>query len=254
MDGPGSQRWELKLLGFWQLKLDGQPVAVGIRQQRVIAALALLGARSRHSLSSLLWPDSSEAQAAGNLRASVFHITHKLPSFLCASNDSLFLEPDVEVDFHRIRWLIADIQDSAATVAAGSADILHNADLLPDWYDDWVIFEQERLQQLRLDGLETLANYYLRMGALGRATEAAHAATSIEPLRESAQLILLRCHLEAGNNASATRAFHEFRGRLGRELGVRPSSRFAELLDPQPTSTPPSAESQYRLPRAGGAG
>ncbi len=254
MGGSGSQHWELRLLGFWQLRLDGHPVAVGVRQQRVIAALALLGARSRHSLAGLLWPDSSETQAAGNLRASVFHITHKLPSFICASNDSLFLEPDVEVDFHQIRWLIADIQESGASVAGGSADILHNADLLPGWYDDWVIFEQERLQQLRLDGLETLADYYLRMGALGRATEAALAATSIEPLRESAQLILLRCHLQAGNNAFAMQAFHDFRGRLGRELGVRPSARFAALLDPQPATLAPAPASDYKLPRPTGAG
>lgn len=242
MDNVVSHQWELNVLGSWQLKLDGHPVAVGLRQQRVIAALALFGVRSRHSVASLLWPDSSESQAAGNLRASLFHITHKLPGLVCPSFDSLSLEPTVEVDFHKIRWLIADIQEDGQLAASDSAYILHHADLLPGWYDDWVLFEQERLQLLRLDGLEALANRFLQMGASGRAMEAALAATSIEPLRESAQLILLQCHVQAGNNVSAMQSFHEFRGRLNRELGVRPSSRFAELMESLHSGQAPAAQ------------
>jgi DNA-binding SARP family transcriptional activator len=64
-------------------------------------------------------------------------------------------------------------------------------------------------------------------------------AAAIEPLRESAQLILLRGHLEAGNNAWALQAFHDFRVRLRRELGVSPSPRFAELLGLRPVTEPP---------------
>jgi pentatricopeptide repeat protein len=64
-------------------------------------------------------------------------------------------------------------------------------------------------------------------------------AASIEPLRESAQLILLRGHLEAGNTAWALRVFNEFRTRLRSELGVSPSRRFAELLELQTVAEPP---------------
>jgi DNA-binding SARP family transcriptional activator len=251
MDGLVSQNWELTLLGSWQLRLNGGRVEVGHRQQRVISALALFGTRSRLSLASLLWPDSSEAQAAGNLRASLFHITHKLPGILDPKHDYLSLEPDVDVDFHKIRWLVADIQDGNAA-PSGSAHLLYHADLLPGWYDDWVIFEQERLQQLRLDGLEALARSFLQIGDTGRATEAALAATSIEPLRESAQLVLLQCHVQAGNNASALQSFHDFRGRLNRELGVRPSSIFESLVDslhPVQASAvhaPPRSRSAYQ--------
>ena len=242
MDDVVGHHWELNLLGSWQLKLDGHPVAAGLRQQRVVAALALFGVRSRHSVADLLWPDSSEAQAAGNLRASLFHITHKLPGLVSHSYDSLSLEPTVEVDFHKIRGLIADIQEGGRLAASDSAYILHHADLLPGWYDEWVLFERERLQQLRLDGLEALANRFLQRGASGLAMEAALAATWIEPLRESAQLILLQCHVQAGNNVSALQSFHEFCGRLNRELGVRPSSRLAELMDSLRSGKAPTAQ------------
>lgn len=239
MHGPDGQGWELKLLGYWQLKRDGEPIDVGIRQQRLITALALLGPRSRHFLADRLWPGSAEPQATGSLRASVFQITHQLPNLLCFSNDSLFLDAHVKVDLQRLRWLMADIENAGAEVDANATDVLRGADLLPGWYEDWVVFEQEQLQQQRLEALETLANHLLLVGDLNRAIDAAHVAASIEPLRESAQLILLRGHLQAGNTARALHAFYDFRTRLRSELGVSPSHRFAELLQPRATTNPP---------------
>lgn len=73
----------------------------------------------------------------------------------------------------------------------------------------WVIFEQNRLQQLRLAGLEAMATHYLQ-GATRLALEGVLAAASIDPLRESAQLILLQYHTQGGNYVSDWHAFHEF--------------------------------------------
>lgn len=227
-DGHG---WELNLLGHWQLRLDGVPIDVGIRQQRLIAALALFGPRSRHFLAGLLWPDSTSAQAAGSLRASFFNVTHQQPNLLGSSNDSLFLDPGAAVDLHRLRRLFADIENSAADPTPDATEVLRTAELLPGWYEDWVLFEQERLQQQRLESLETLARDFLMIGDVGRAIDAAQVAAAIEPLRESVHLLLLRGHLEAGNTATALRTYQTFRDRLRRELGVAPSRRFTELLD-----------------------
>lgn len=236
--------WKLTVLGCWQLRHNDQAVEVGARQKRLISVLALLGARSRHVVAGLLWPESSELQAAGNLRASLFRITHDLPA-LVRPADPLQLEPAVLVDLHAVRHLIDeihlidDIRDAANgaprvtppfTVAADAAEVLRSADLLPGWYEDWVLREQDRLQQQRIEALETLARHHLEHSDLGPAIGAARAATALDPLRESAQLILVRGHLAEDNHASALRAYREFRRSLGTELGVEPSPRFAELL------------------------
>lgn len=218
-------------MGFWLLKCDGQPVDVGHRQQRVISALGILGARSRSSLANLLWPESSEAQSAGSLRASLFQISHKLPGLVHPSREFLMLEPDVTVDFHNVQALIVSVQAAGNTLPPDAAYALYHADLLPGWYDDWVVFEQARLLQLRLDGLEALALACLQAGATGRAMEAALAATWLDPLRESAQLLLLQSHIQSGNIASAWLAFHEFRALLEQELGVGPSACFRALMN-----------------------
>jgi hypothetical protein len=55
-----------------------------------------------------------------------------------------------------------------------------SADLLPDWYDDWVPIEAEDWRQLRLHALEVLAG---RLMAADRWGEAACAAAA-EPLKE----------------------------------------------------------------------
>jgi SARP family transcriptional regulator, regulator of embCAB operon len=224
--------WELNLLGYWQLRLNGQPQDVGSRQQRLISALALLGSRSRTFLSDLLWPDSPESQAAGNLRASVFRVSHQLPNLVQASPGSLALNPQVSVDVHRVRALMREIEagSTPSSMPIDAIDSLRSADLLPGWYEDWVLFEQERLRQQRLDALEALARRCLERGDTNSAKDAATAAIAIEPLRESAHLLLVRSHLAEGNRASATRVFHELRNRLRLELGISPGHAFNQLL------------------------
>jgi hypothetical protein len=62
-----------------------------------------------------------------------------------------------------------------------------SADLLPDWYDDWVLLEAEDWRQLRLHALEALAGRLIALGCWGEAANAAGAAVRAEPLRESAR-------------------------------------------------------------------
>jgi hypothetical protein len=50
---PCEGPWELDLLTHWQLRLAGKPVQVAFRQQRILAALALLGSRPRQVLAGL---------------------------------------------------------------------------------------------------------------------------------------------------------------------------------------------------------
>ncbi|HEY9477839.1 MAG TPA: BTAD domain-containing putative transcriptional regulator [Microbacteriaceae bacterium] len=223
--------WDLRLLGFWQLRLGGRTVSVGARQQRLIAALALLGARPRHLLAGVLWPESSEDQAAASLRAILFRISHDLPQLLADSRDPVALNAEVRTDLARVRRLIEEIAHPGTDPVHDVSEILRNAELLPGWYDDWVIFEQERLQQQRMAALETLAMRYLAQGDPVGALEAARASAAIEPLRESAQLIIVRSHLAADDRASAMRVFRDFRARLADELGVAPSPRFDVILD-----------------------
>jgi DNA-binding SARP family transcriptional activator len=225
-----ASRWSLGLLGHWHLCCDSIDVDVGIRQQRCIAALALRGPRSRGNLASLLWPDSSEAHAAGSLRTCLFEISHRLPALVRARSGVVELD-DVTVDVDGVHRLIHEIElTGGALTGADAVDALAGADLLPGWYDDWVVFEQERLMHRRLAALDAIAEAALARGDPAQAVQSAEAAVALEPLRESSHLLLMRGHLQAGNRIAAYRTYELLQDRLDRELGIEPSHEFADLL------------------------
>lgn len=247
--------WRLKLLGMWELQLDGQHVHVPHRERRLITSLVLLGSRPRAFLSGLLWPDSSDDQAAGNLRSCVWRITHDLPKLLSNSRDPLMLDPAVQVDVNILTEKLNAIESAQdQRYSKRLVEALQNAELLPGWYDDWVIHSQEKIRQQRISALESMADNCLRAGSPGSAIAAALAAVAIDPLRESAHKLLIRGHLAAGNLASAHRVLGMFVARLDQELGIAPSPDLAALLAyPNGDGSPGHAGSGVPAPGAIGA-
>jgi DNA-binding SARP family transcriptional activator len=104
-------------------------------------------------------------------------------------------------------------------------------DLLPGWYDDWVLMERERLRQRILHALEELSRKLACAGRFPEAVEAAVLAIGAEPLRESAQRALIEAHVAEGNLSEARRILQEYRDLLRRELGVNPSYALQAVVD-----------------------
>ena len=64
------------------------------------------------------------------------------------------------------------------------------------------------------------------------AVEAAMAAVAAEPLRESAQRVLIAAHMAEGNTFEAVRQFDAFALLLDDALGIEPSEATRALLAP----------------------
>ncbi len=231
--------WRLQLLDSWRLFQGGAEIVMRRREQRLIALLAVQGNRPRSYLAGILWPESTEAHAAGNLRAAVWQVDRAAAGLLMHDRAGLGLHADVHVDVsEQVRWAGEvcgwDRQgtqlDGADCLTAMS--VLLRGELLPGWYDDWVSYERSRLQQFRFQGLESLADLLAAGGEQSAALVAATAAVAIEPLRESAQRALIRTQLRAGNYHDALQGYQAFRARLMAELGVAPSSRMDALMGP----------------------
>lgn len=139
------------------------------------------------------------------------HTTTDLDA-LCEWADRLIAGTAEEEDLHVPEW--------TTTVA----------ELLPGWYDEWVIFERERIRQRMLHALEVLSRTLLRAGRYGEAIDAAMDAVAVEPLRESAHRVLAEAHLAEGNFVEARRAYVRYRDIARRELGVEPSAAFRAWL------------------------
>ena len=109
-------------------------------------------------------------------------------------------------------------------------------ELLPDLSDGWLVFERERLRQISLHVLEELSRRLSSSHHHELAVLAGLAAVQADPLRETANRVLVEAHLGEGNVAEAVRHFDRFRDLLRRELGVEPNPAFARLWMPQPSS------------------
>ena len=105
-------------------------------------------------------------------------------------------------------------------------------ELLPDWFDDWVVAEAEDWRQLRVNALETLAQLLIREDRLGEAAGAARAAIRVDPLRESGYAALINVHLAQGNQSEALQVFNRYSELLSTALGLEPTGHLSALIDP----------------------
>jgi DNA-binding SARP family transcriptional activator len=137
----------------------------------------------------------------------------------------------VEVDLHTAEAFARHVLDEGdADVVGAHPPSLLLGDLLPDWYDDWVLFERERFRDLRLRALDVLCERLTHEGRFRDAAEVGHAALAAEPLRESAHRALVRIHLLEGNAVEALRQYRLCRRLLAEHLGIDPSSLMEELM------------------------
>ena len=194
---------------------------------RLLAFLALdRRPLDRHYVAGSLWPDSGDERAGGCLRTSLWRLRQAGLDVVECSKVTLRLFADVRVDAEAAAQWAERVLAGRATsddLATHPDDAL---DLLPGWYDDWVLLHRERLRQRVLHALDESASILSARGDHARAVEAAGAAVAAEPLRESAQRALVRAHLSEGNVIEARRAFRCYEDALRRELGVTPSLDF----------------------------
>jgi DNA-binding SARP family transcriptional activator len=207
---------------------DDLPRAV----QRLVALVCLSTRQTRTVAAGHLWPDVSEAHALGSLRSALWRLNNAAPGVVEVSGGNLRLAAQVRVDVRDLSdWAHRAVAPAFEPEDAALPDTALLGDLLPGWYDDWVLLERERLRQLRMRALEGVAARLAVLGRHAEALEAAQAAVQAEPLRETAHRILIRIHLAEGNVAEAVRAYEFFRTMLEDELGVPPTEQMTRLVE-----------------------
>ena len=138
------------------------------------------------------------------------------------------------MDVHALAGLAHKVVDASQPLPEDAAALVRelSADLLPDWYEDWIAIERDQLEHLRLHALEALSERLLAADRIEEAGEAALAGVAADPLRESAHRALIRVHLAEGNVAVALRQYAAFSRLSSERLGVGPSVRMEELIRP----------------------
>ena len=229
-DRPAESRTRLVLLGAFAVEHDGSRLDLPPSAQRVLAFVALHPhPLQRAYVAGSLWPDSSEERAHACLRSALWRLGRDGHRLVTGPPPLLQRGKDVEVDLRE-----AERQARAALDGGSDGDLVtalaRGGDLLPDWYDDWVLLERERYRQLRLRALDGLCERLARAGRLTEAFDAGLASVTSDPLRESAHRALVRMHLAEGNVGEAVRQYQLCRRLLNEQLGLEPSPLMDELV------------------------
>ncbi len=145
---------EIRLLGKFEVKRDGKPVAIISRPAQSLFAYLILTAgiaHRREKLAGMLWPDSLEETARDNLRHALWRIRKALPP---KPKVEYLLADDLTIAFNASadHWLdAAELEKLGENASADQLIAILSAyqgELLPGFYDEWVMLEREHLYSI----------------------------------------------------------------------------------------------------------
>lgn len=252
---------QIRVLGGFSVHRDGEPVppsAFGGRLARQLVGVLLTrrGAMvPTDVLVDALWPERPPSDPAANLKVLVSRARQALgdPSLIVTGTGgyALTATQDCMVDAEAFQAIAARAHDhlragrpSAALHDFRAALQQWTGDPLPeDTYADWATPWRQQLLTAYLEALEWAATAALEVHDATEAVSLAQQAVAAEPLRERANLLLVRGQAEAGDHAAAVASFHRWQRHLTEELGLDPSADALELerrlLRGEPLGPPP---------------
>ncbi len=232
---------------------SGDRVAREIRPRKVqelFAYLLLHRDRPHHRevLADVLWNDSPSAQSRKCLRQALWRLQAALR---CGTGSDfgfvLIVEPNwVQINPEADLCLdVRDFEEAFSLVhgvrghrlGASEAQILDNAvqlyqgGLLEGWYQDWCVYERERLQQAYVIMLDKLMEYCEARQDYESELIYGSLVLRHEPAQERTHLRLMRLHYLSGDRTSALRQYDRCVVALRQELGVKPAGRTTALYE-----------------------
>ncbi len=231
---------EIRLLGQFDVRLDGQPVVLSSRAAQSLLAYLLLNPKTRHrreKLAGLLWPDIAEANARRNLRQELWRIRKALPAPLLLSRDFLLSDDfSIGVDPNAEYWLDVAALNNAASASA-SADallttlLLYQGELLPGFYDEWVALERERLRAVFEQQMQRAVEQLVATQQWPEVLQWSERWIALGQSPEPAYRALMSAHAALGNRAQVASVFERCVAALQQDLGVEPSAQTRALYE-----------------------
>jgi len=219
------------------------------KEQELLCYLLIHRDRShpREALASLLWGETSTEKSRKYLRQALWRLHAALQPGTFTGQQLLLVEHDwVQLPLRSELWLDVAVLEQAFNTTQGvpgeqldrpSAEMLKEAielykgDLLEGWYQDWCLFERERLQNMYLSMLNKLISYSqehceYEAGQIYGSTILRYDRASERTYRQ-----LMNLQYMAGDRTGALRQYERCVTALDEELGVKPERRTTALYE-----------------------
>ncbi len=239
--------FEFRLLGAFEIAVDGRPVDIGgAKQELLLAMLALdpVGPVGTDALAEELWGSSPPANLAGGVQNVVSRARRVLTAggagsvAITARGPGYVLELDgAGRDVDRYEALarqgheLAGTGDAAAAVDAFRAALrIWRGPVLAGLADrPFARAEAARLEGSRSAVTEALADTLLADGSAGEAVAVLEPLVAREAFRESAAERLMLALYRVGRQSDALQVYRVTRGGLREELGLEPGPALRRL-------------------------
>jgi len=256
-------RFRVHLFGKFHLERDDQVVRSleGCKSHELLSYLLLYRQRlhPREGLATLLWGNCTTAQSKKHLRQALWQIQAALgsePDF--NSEVAANSRPDEPINLLRIDaewvrvnseadlWLDVAVFEQAYSLAHGisggelageishrieEAVSLYTGDLLEGCYQDWCLFERERLQNAYLGMLDKLMSYAADRHDYEAALDYGETILRYNRARERTHREMMLMHYLAGDRTAALQQYGRCVAILRDELGATPAHRTLELYE-----------------------
>ena len=231
--------------------------------QELFAYLLLYRGQQHHreALANLIWEDTSQTQSKNYLRKAIWQLQSALNELesglsehlLTVTDEWISINPKAEIQldiakfedaFSHTQDIPGPKMDAAALHAIEDAIHLYQGNLLEGWYQDWCLFERERLQQIYLNMLDKLMDCCETHKEWERGLMYGSLILRYDIARERPHRRIMRLHYLARDRTAALRQFERCKDALKTELGVDPSRLTMKLYQQicnDPITVPRSA-------------
>lgn len=243
--------YSIRLFREFEAQCHNQPVtSLTSKKARELFCFLLLNRgrpHTRERLAAVLWPEAEAGQAKQYLRQTLWQLQSALDQAVESPGCLLTVDAEwISIDVSEKVWLdVAQFEaaySEAQAVNGGLPDgeqarmleraaALYRGDLLENWYQEWCLFERERLQNMYLAILDKLVAYYEDSQDYQAGIDCAMKLLHVDIAHERTYRRLMRLYYLAGDRTSALRQFQRCKRVLAQELGIAPSQRTLDLLE-----------------------
>lgn len=231
---------QLRLLGQFQVQVEGKPVVIPSRAAQSLLAFLILNsgiAHRREKLAGMLWPDMSDDGARRNLRHELWRLRKALSAnqtvpaeYIISEELAIRFNPDAEY------WL--DVAQLERAPAPGDSlgdwigrAALYRGELLPGFYDDWVGPERDRVQATFETRMDELLRRLIQEERWLTAIEWAERWIAVGHTPEAAYRALMLAHSAQGETSKIALDYERCAEALRADLDIEPSNETRALYE-----------------------
>jgi predicted ATPase/DNA-binding SARP family transcriptional activator len=251
--------WRIELLGGLRAVRGGIAVT-RFRTRKTALLLAYLAhysgrSHSRDELIDLLWQDDEVDAGRVSLRVALNSLRRQLEppdvqagAVIVADRFHVSLNPETissdTREFEEGLKAAREAADDAARIDQLRQAIgLYTGEMLPDYYEDWVLAERNRLQEAYLGALRQVIRALAQSRKLHEAVVYARQAVQADPLREESHRAVITLEKALGKPSAAWEQFRALERILRDELDAEPSPTTLALIRDLPHQPRPLAKS-----------